>query len=142
VCDERQCTKTLSVEFSLPTREGLRVEQANFDIVSRLDRGTLQSATLQGHGLFSRLSESASLQGVGFDDLQARAEAIGTAVVVLSAMLEPSLPHATCAGEAFSPTVLLRQCRGHRVEAIIGESFEQPDRLEIRAVASDPAPKP
>ncbi len=137
LCDVSQCVKTMGVEFLLPTHEGLRTERANFDIVLHFSDGVLRASTLRGHGLFSRLSESANLQDVGFDDLQARAEAIGTAVVVLSAMVEPLMPHASCSAEALSPTVLLRQCEGRKIEAIVGENFQQPDLLEI-GVVPDP----
>ncbi len=142
VCQQLRCEKTDRFEFELPVATGLESQAAAFSTVLEQSEDGVTRVVVSGHGLFNSLAESVSLERVGHDDLQARAEAIGTAVQLVSAALQPVFPHDRCSSEALSPTVLARQCDGQRVEMIVAESFEQPDRIEFTPAPQDASTPP
>lgn len=142
VCEDASCEKVLSLEYELPVARGLQTHSSSVSIRLALSDGVLTEAQLSGFGLFDALAESVTLSRVALDDLQARAEAIATAVQIVEAAVESSFPHERCAGEAVSPTVLLRSCDGQRFEMVAGDGLEVPDTLVWTPSAESPREPP
>ncbi len=136
-CVEQRCQKTDRFEYQLPIPEGLETHAATVQTTLQLTGGRVERVVVSGYGLFNAIAESVSLERVPHDDLQARAEAIGTAVQFIGAAVEPVFPFSRCDREAFSPTVLSRQCDGQRLDMVVAESFEQADRIELSAQLSE-----
>jgi hypothetical protein len=139
LCEGQRCEKVTQFVFELPTLQGLYSQAVGFSVVIELDGTALQSITVSGFQLFNRLAESASKQRVRIDDLQARAESIGTAVQMVGAAVEAEFPHERCTVEAISPTALVRRCDGQSVEMVVGESHDQPDQIQFTALAQPSA---
>jgi hypothetical protein len=133
-CDDARCVKLVSLPYALPERGKLTARRAVFDVVLATPDGRVASATLTGPQLFDRLAEASLLMPVSPGDQLARAEAIGRAVQIAAAALEPKLPAQRCAREAVSPVVLHRECDGLRVRLIAAETPDQEDRLEVEPV--------
>ncbi len=131
LCSPDACEKTLRLEFDIPVHEGLTTRTADFSVVLTLEGERLMQAELRGYDMWSRLGEAASLEAVDSERLQTRAEAIGSAVSVVSMTIELGFPNDSCDAEAISPDVLVRQCEGRRLVMSIGESLTVPDRLVV-----------
>ncbi|HEY4105795.1 MAG TPA: hypothetical protein VGM44_17970 [Polyangiaceae bacterium] len=132
VCDESSCAKTFSYPFAVPEQKSIVDREVKATLEIALERGLVQSVTLAGPELLTRVAEAVEVSAVP-NNPQARAEAIGHAVDVLDDALEPALPKSRCAADAVSPVVLARKCDGVRFEVSYGLDAGTPDRLTIRA---------
>lgn len=131
VCDATACTKKLTFPYAVPGPGKLAARRAVFSITLELRDGRVKAARLSGPALFDRLAEAQKRILVLPDDGLGRAEAIGTAVQLISAMVEPALPARSCHEEAVSPTVLARECGARRIRAIAADTPTADDRVEF-----------
>jgi hypothetical protein len=131
-CDESHCTKLFSYPFAVPEDKSIVDREATATLEIALDRGLVQSVTLTGPELLTRVAEAAHVSAVP-NNPQARAEAIAHAVDVIDDAIEPALPQSRCAADAVSPVVLARQCDGVRFEVSYGLDGGTPDRVTIHA---------
>lgn len=129
VCEGEHCSRAYRLEFTIPDGRQWTSRVAAFAVELTLKAKSISALEIQGFGLFDRIHESVLRRRVGQDDLQAHAEAIGTAAQFLALALDADLPLEECAREAISPTLVMRECRGRHVEAVVAEDFSSPDRV-------------
>lgn len=139
-CNADSCVRRFLQSFEIPRHAGLETRAVDFSIQLDLVEGRLQSITLSGDELFARLAEAATARPVDEDDLQAKAEALGTAAQLLSMALANGFTNPDCEQEAISPVVLARACNGRVARAVAGETADDPDQV-IVSQASTVAPR-
>jgi hypothetical protein len=130
-CRGESCRKLIELSYEVPGERELVERAALLEIQLELERGLLMSARLAGPELWLRLAEALSLQPLPSPTPEERAAAVGRAVLLLRALLEPALPAAECERAAQPPVLLERACRGRRVRMIVGKTGEQDDVLEV-----------
>ncbi|MCS6899648.1 MAG: hypothetical protein RMJ98_08400 [Myxococcales bacterium] len=131
-CDDLRCTRTRTMEFLIPAAGGgLEERAAIFDFVLELDQGRVIRGLLQGPALFSRFYEASQGRLLPRDPLEARAEAVGYALEVVSGAFEAVAPGATCHQGITPPVVLSRRCGGWKVTVTAGDGAAEDDRLEV-----------
>ena len=130
-CRGDSCRKLLELSYEVPGERQLVERAALLEVQLELDRGLLSSARLAGPELWLRLAEALSLTPLPSPTPEERAAAVGRAVLLLRAVLEPKLPAGECEKVALPPILLERACRGLRVRMIAGEAGEQDDVLEV-----------
>jgi hypothetical protein len=130
-CRGDSCRKLVELSYEVPGERQLVERAALLEIQLELERGLLSSARLAGPELWLRLAEALSLQPLPSPTPQERAAAVGRAVLLLRAVLEPELPAGECDKAAQPPILLERACRGLRVRMIAGKAGEEDDVLEV-----------
>jgi hypothetical protein len=143
-CRGDSCRKLLELSYEVPGERELVERAALLEVQLELERGLLSSARLAGPELWLRLAEALSLQPLPSPTPEERAAAVGRAVLLLRAVLEPALPAGECEKAVQPPILLERACRGLRVRMIAGKAGEQDDLLEVlpqsAAAAAGPVP--
>jgi len=132
-CSGDLCQKDFAFPYAVPNDQALasRVAQAKLEIT--LARGLVQTVSLSGPELLSRVAEAVEVRVVPAGNPQARAEALGHALDVLEEALEAPLPKATCGAEVVSPTILKRHCNGVTLSVIAAVNPGEPDRVTVGA---------
>lgn len=130
-CFSDSCRKRFLSSFEIPRQDGLETRAASFRLTLTLQEERLKAAELAGEGLFDRFSEAATGRAVDPGDLQARAEAIGTATQLLRMALSAGFSESTCERDAISPVVIARECDGRAIFAIVAEQPGDDDRVVI-----------
>jgi hypothetical protein len=130
-CRGDSCRKLLELSYEVPGERQLVERAALLEVQLELERGLLSSARLAGPELWLRLAEALSLKPLPSPTPEERAAAVGRAVLLLRAVLEPKLPAAECEVPTQAPVLLERSCRGLRVRMLVGNPGEQDDVLEV-----------
>ncbi len=130
-CQGDVCRKLLELSYEVPGERELVERAALLEVQLELERGLLRAARLAGPELWLRLAEALSLQPLPSPTPEERAAAVGRAVLLLRAVLEPGLPAAECEKPAESPVLLERACHGLRARMLLGKPGEQDDVFEI-----------
>jgi hypothetical protein len=139
-CAPDRCHKTFVLDYFVPASSRYVSRLVELELTIELDRGRTRGAELGGPELFSRLGEAVERRALAETSLAERVEAIARAVQVLENALESRLPAAQCQREAVAPAVLVRDCRGVRVEMRAG--VESPPRDVILVTPSRMPPVP
>jgi hypothetical protein len=130
-CHGDSCRKLLELSYEVPGERELVERAALLEVQLELERGLLRAARLAGPELWLRLAEALSLQPLPSPTPEERAAAVGRAVLLLRAVLEPALPSAECEKAAQAPVLLERACHGLRARMVLGKPGEQDDVFEI-----------
>jgi hypothetical protein len=130
-CQGDRCRKLLELSYEVPGERELVQRAALLEIQLVLERGLLGAARRAGPELWLRLAEALSLQPLPSPTPEERAAAVGRAVLLLRAVLEPALPAAECEKPAEAPVLLERKCRGLQARMLLGKPGEQDDVFEI-----------
>lgn len=131
-CQGDSCKKLLQLDYEVPGERELVARAALLEVQLQLERGLLQSARLTGPELWTRLAEALSLRPLASPTPEERADAVNRALMLVRALLEPTLPMAECPDLAVAaPVVLLRRCRGLTARMVAGQSASDDDSLEI-----------
>lgn len=133
VCHGDSCRKLLELGYEVPGERELVARAALLEVQLELERGLLRAARLAGPELWLRLAEALSLQPLPSPTPEERAAAVGRAVLLLRAVLEPALPSAECEKPVEAPVLLERTCHGLRARMLLGKAGEQDDVFEIMA---------
>ena len=138
-CEGDHCSKVLPFVYGVP--EEKRLTDRSLDVVLEitLDHGLVQQLSLSAPELLTRVAEASRVSAVPPDNPQARAEALGQALDIVSDALAEALPVSACATEAVSPVVLARRCQGLRLEVIAGTDASAVDRVLVRAEVAEAA---
>jgi hypothetical protein len=139
-CAPERCHKTFVLDYFVPASSRYVSRVVEIELTIELDRGRTRSAELGGPEFFSRLGEAVDRRALVETSLAERVEAIARAVQVVENALESPLPAARCEREAVAPSVLVRDCRGVRVEMRAG--VETPPRDVIVVTPSRLPPMP
>jgi hypothetical protein len=139
-CAPERCDKTFVLDYFVPASSRYISRMVEIELTVELDRGRTRGAELGGTEFFSRLGEAVDRRAVAETSLAERVEAIARAVQVVGNALESRLPAAQCEREAVAPAVLVRDCRGVRVEMRAG--VETPPRDVIVVTPSQRPPMP
>lgn len=131
-CDAERCTKTFSFTYAVPQNKVLTERRSDVTLEIGLERGMVQSLSLSGPELLTRVAEAVIVRAVPAENPQARAEALGYALDVIAEALDSALPKERCDVEAVSPIVLARRCDGLRAEVVAGTEALAPDRFVVR----------
>ena len=132
-CAGDRCSKVFSFTYGVPDDKQLIERKVEITLNITLERGLVQSMTLSGPDLLTRVAEAVTVRAIPSDNPQARAEALGQALEIASAAVDESLPGAACSAEAISPVVLARRCGGVRLEIVAGTEVGALDRLLVWA---------
>jgi hypothetical protein len=130
-CQGDSCRKLLELSYEVPGERELVERAALLEVQLELERGLLRAARLAGPELWLRLAEALSLQPLPSPTPEERAAAVGRAVLLLRALLEPALPSAECEKPVQAPVLLERACHGLRARVLLGKPGEQDDVFEI-----------
>lgn len=141
-CSALGCRKSVKIPYSVPARGQRVMREVELTFGYELGEQGVQRMYLRGAGLFTAVAEASTLELVEDASLQQRAEAISSAVGIVSNLVEPRLPAQSCAVEAVAPVVLARRCGGAGFDAVAGTGAAPVDVLELRSVpaASDNQP--
>jgi hypothetical protein len=139
-CPLDVCAQTLQPRFAIPTAgRQLVPREAAYTVELALASGAVAGLRLHGRELFSRVGEALDLHPVSFSDPQARAEAIGRALLVIQNALGTPLAGDACARPAVSPVVLERACDGVHVTVT---AAVEPGADDAIAFGPEPPPPP
>jgi hypothetical protein len=139
-CGAEGCSKDFKLGYAVPGQSKLIAREAQFDLRVVAPAGRTARAELAGPELFSRVGEAVDRQAVAAESLSGRVDAVARAAQVVENALEARLPAAECEREAVAPAVLVRDCRGLRVEMRAG--IEPPFRDVIVVSPSRLPPMP
>lgn len=140
LCEAERCFKAFTLGYAVPGQSRFIARKAQFELTVSAPAGRIERAELAGSELFSRVGEAVERQVVEADDLSGRVDAIARAVQVVENALEQRLPAAECEGEAVAPAVLVRDCRGVRVEMRAGTEPPFRDTLVVSHSRKPPTP--
>ncbi|MET0794658.1 MAG: hypothetical protein ABW061_24265 [Polyangiaceae bacterium] len=132
-CEGDHCVKVLPFAYAVPEDKSLTTRNVDLALEITLDRGLVQQLSLSAPELLTRVAEASRVTAIPSDNPQARAEALGQALDIVSDALDSPLPVGSCAAEAVSPVVLARRCNGLRLEVVAGTEAGALDRLLVRA---------
>jgi hypothetical protein len=141
-CEGDRCQKVFSFSYAVPEDQALTERAIDVRLHIRLERGLVQELTLSGPELLTRLAEAITVRAVPPLNPQASAEAVGQALEIVNAALDPALPRARCEAEAVSPVVLERRCDGLRFTVLAGTEPGADDRLSVQRETRDRTKKP
>jgi hypothetical protein len=131
-CDDLGCKRVQSIAFQIPVAGGgLDERAATFDLGLELRRGGVWRASIRGPELFSRAWEAARGKALPADKLEARAEAVGYAVDLVSGAFEGVAPADRCNRGITPPVILRRACDGWLVEVTVGDTPADDDIVLI-----------
>ena len=139
-CATERCHKAFVLDYFVPASSRYVSRAVALELTIELDRGRTRGAELGGSEFFSRLGEAVDRRALSETSLAERVEGIARAVQVVENALESRLPAAQCEREAVAPAVLVRDCRGVRVEMRAG--VERPPRDVIVVTPSRVPPMP
>jgi hypothetical protein len=142
VCQAQHCAKLVLLPYGVAAEGKLSWRELLFQVDVALDRGLVVGASLEGVGLLDSIAEALQKRAVTRTDLQAKAEALGATLQLLSITIDAALPAERCEKPAVSPMVLLRECNGVRLEIHVAQSDDAPDRIVLRPAASPTATAP
>jgi hypothetical protein len=115
-CPLDVCEKAVTPRFAIPhVATQLVPREAPYAAELTTSAGILTGSRLHGRELFSRIAEALDLRPVSFADPQSRAEAIGSALSLVTNALGNDLAADSCVRPAVSPVVLERACAGVHV---------------------------
>jgi hypothetical protein len=139
-CTPERCGKSFEHAYSVPGASRFIARTARIELALHLVEGRVSRGELGGDELFSRVGEAVDRQAVEAASLSGRVEAIARSVQVVENALEAGLPAAECAREAVAPAVLVRDCRGVRVEMRVGVEPPFRDAIEVKRSQLPPMP--
>ena len=131
ICQADQCSKLFSFPYAVPDGNALATREARVTLDITLQRGLVQSISLSGPELLTRVAEAVQVRAIPDQNPQARAEALGQALDLVADALDSPLPRAHCEIEVVSPVVLARRCDGVQVLVVAGTEPGAPDRLSV-----------
>lgn len=134
-CRGDSCTKLLELSYEVPGERELVPRAALLEIQLDLERGLLSRARLAGPELWTRLAEALSLRPLPTPTPEERADAVYRSSLLVRALLEPSLPAASCEVAAQAPVVLERKCGRLHAKMVAAPSPTEDDSLEIAPAA-------
>ena len=140
-CEADQCQKIFPFRYAVPEDQVLTERSIDVTLHIRLERGLVQELSLSGPELLTRVAEAISVRAVPPLNPQARAEALGQALEIVSGAVDVPLPRGRCEVEAVSPVVLERRCDGVRLVVEAGTEPGAADRLLVQREPSNPAKK-
>lgn len=135
-CEGEICRKLLSLPYTLRSEGKAEEREATIEIELRLVQGRIDSATIAGPELFTRLAEVHEARPMKSGDAAERVAAIGWAVELTGGALEAKLPAARCSKPFVAPIVLERACDGWSARLVAATEPGQDDRLELRGPAA------
>jgi hypothetical protein len=138
-CEADQCQKVFPFSYAVPEDQVLTERRIDVTLHIRLERGLVQELSLSGPELLTRVAEAISVRAVPPLNPQARAEALGQALELVTGALDVPLPRERCEVEAVSPVVLERRCDGLRLLVEAGTEPGAADRLLVQREPSKPA---
>jgi len=141
-CESDQCQKIFPFSYAVPDEKALTDRTIDITLQIRLDRGLVQEMSLAGPELFSRVAEAISVRAVPPLNAQARTEALGQTLEIVSGALDGPLPKERCDVEAVSPVLLERRCDGVRMVVVAGTEPGAADRVIVQRETKDRAKKP
>ncbi|MES1176807.1 MAG: hypothetical protein ABUL62_20960 [Myxococcales bacterium] len=131
-CDGDQCLTVLPLGYAVPEDKVLADRIVDLTLQVTLKRGKVQELSLSAPELLTRVAEAARVSAVPSGNPQARAEALGQALDIVTDALAVVLPVSKCAAEAVSPVVLARRCHGVRLDVIAATESGGLDRVLVR----------
>ena len=134
-CRGDECKKLLQLSYEVPGERELVPRVALLEVQLDLERGLLARARLGGPELWTRLAEALSLRPLPTPTPEERADAIYRSSLLVSALLEPALPAATCTVAAQPPVVIERKCGGLRARMVAASTGTEDDSIEIAPAA-------
>jgi len=140
-CEGDECQKIFPFSYAVPEDQVLIERSIDLTLHIRLARGLVQELSLSGPELLTRVAEAISVRAVPPLNPQARAEALGQALEIVSGALDGPLPRERCEVQAVSPVVLERRCDGLQLLVVAGTEPGAADRLLMRREVSDPRRK-
>ena len=139
-CETERCVKPFRLGYTVPGQSKFVAREAQFELLAVARGGRLERAELGGSELFSRVGEAVHRQAVAAESLSGRVDAIARAVQVVENAIEARLPAAACQREAVAPAVLVRDCRGLRVEMRAGTEPPFRDVIVVSPTRLPPMP--
>lgn len=130
-CRGDECTKLLQLSYEVPGDRELVPRVALLEVQLQLERGLLSRARLAGPELWTRLAEALSMRPLPTPTPEERADAVYRSSLLVGALLEPTLPAASCTIAASPPVVIERRCAGLHVRMVAASAAEDDDRIEI-----------
>jgi hypothetical protein len=137
-CEAARCSKVVLLPYGVAAGGKLSWRELLFQVDVTLDRGSVAAASLEGVGLLDAVAEALQKRAVTRTDLQAKAEALGATMQLISIVVDGSLPADRCEKPAVSPVVLVRECDGVRLEIHVAQSDDAPDRIVMRPAVTGP----
>ena len=141
-CEVDQCQKIFPFSYAIPEDKVLSERTIEVTLQIRLERGLVQELSLSGPELLTRVAEAISVRAVPPLNPQARAEALGQALEIVSGALDLPMPKERCEVEAVSPVVLERHCDGLQMVVVAGTEPGAADRLVVQREPRKGAKKP
>jgi hypothetical protein len=132
-CDGDRCLTVLPLAYAVPEDKILTERTVDLALEITLDHGRVKQLSLSAPELLTRVAEASRVSAVPPHNPQARAEALGQALDIVTDALAEPLPVSACPAEAVSPVVLARHCHGLRLEVIAGTEAGSLDRLVVHA---------
>jgi len=139
-CAEDRCSKTFLLSYSVPGQSQFVARDLAVELSIRLYAGRVVAAELSGPDLWSRLGEAVERKAVAEQSLSGRVDAIARSAQVLENALESRLPARECARDVIAPQVLVRDCRGVRLEMLAGVEEQPRDAVVVTPSRMPPAP--
>lgn len=139
-CSKERCTKLFLSSYLVPDGPRFTARDVSLELSLELQRGLVERAELAGPELFSRLGEAVERRKLDGERLGARVDAIARAAQVVENALEWQMPAAECARQAVAPAVVVRDCRGVRVEVRAGLDAPPRDAIVITRSRMPPMP--
>lgn len=130
-CRGDECKKLLQLSYEVPGERELVPRVALLEIQLELERGLLSRARLAGPELWTRLAEALSMQPLPTPTPEQRADAIYRSSLLVSALLEPTMPAASCSVTAQLPVVVERKCAGRHARMLAAAAGSEDDSIEI-----------
>jgi hypothetical protein len=131
-CEGDLCQKVFAFAYAVPEEQVLAERSIDVTLHIRLNRGLVQELSLSGPELLTRVAEAISVRAVPPLNAQARAEALGQALQIVSSALDAALPKQRCDAEAVSPVVLERRCDGLQLLVVAGTEPGDVDRVIVQ----------
>jgi hypothetical protein len=130
-CRGDECKKLLQLSYEVPGDRELVPRVALLEIQLELERGLLSRARLAGPELWTRLAEALSMRPLPTPTPEERADAIYRSSLLVSALLEPTMPAASCTVAAQRPVVIERKCAGLHARMLAASAGSEDDSIEI-----------
>ncbi len=134
-CRGDSCKKLLQLSYEVPGERELVARVALLEVQLELERGLLARARLAGPELWTRLAEALSLRPLPTPTPEQRADAVYRSSLLVSALLEPSMPAASGAVSAQPPVGIGRKCRGLHARMLAAPTSTEDDSIEIAPAA-------
>jgi hypothetical protein len=130
-CRGDSCKKLLELSYEVPGDRELVPRAALLEVQLELSQGLLSRARLAGPELWTRLAEALSLRPLPTPTPEERADAIYRSSQLVRALLETSMPSASCEVAAQAPVVLERKCGGLWARMLAAPTSTEDDSIEI-----------